>query len=162
NGEERSTERARRHDGDRSVRRGEAVNVLAFVLLLVGEGPEDGRENHARSVDPGERFVKANGASSPRFRYARSANREVGGGEIKVRGNGTQDHVYGAIRVAGIVAACSQRSNHGCHERCGGDQAELLVNLEHVRALVKQGLPLRLTPRLFGRESKIGKRGSSL
>jgi hypothetical protein len=120
------------------------VDLLTVVFLLVSEDSQDGRENHARAMDPGERFVHADWATRGSAFGLGSAEGKVGSREIEVARDGAEHHVYGAVGVAGFLAPGADRGDDASDQRSGGDEAELLMDLEHVGALIKQRLLLRI------------------
>ena len=116
------------------------MHLLAVVFLLVGERAEDGCQDHPGSVNPGERLVDADGASGRSSLDAGRPDRKIRAGEIQIGRDCTENHVHGAIGVAGVLAAGAERRDDGSDERGCRNQAKLLMDLEHAGALVEERL----------------------
>lgn len=68
----------------------------------------------------------------------------------------------GAIGIAGVLPAGSERGHDSSDEGDGGDQSQLLMNFEHVSAFIEQRLFLGVALRLLRGEAEIGERGLGL
>ena len=76
---------------------GDAVNLFAFAFLIESDGSENGRQDHSRSMNPGQGLMKADLTVSLRSRNPGGENGEIGAREVQVA-------------VAEPRARCAQRS----------------------------------------------------
>src|SRR5579859_4417452 len=128
--------------------RGNAMRLLAGVLLLVGHVAQHWSEDHAGSMHKRQRLVPANAAMFGIVRYARRKGRIQRGGEIKRGGQAAQRRMEIEIGVGGLadglaVSAfrlCQRPCEKRCRHRDRGDQTEPLVNPQHLSPLRKRGL----------------------
>src|SRR5215469_4864375 len=147
-----------RYDGDRAAGGRNAVHLFAVIFLLVGERAEDGCQDHPRSVHPGERLVDANGASARSSLDAGRPDRKIRAGEIQIGRDCAENHVHGAIGVAGVLAAGPERSDDGSDERSCRNQAKLLMDLEHAGSLIEERLLFGVSLCLLRREAEVRER----
>ena len=143
------------------------MDLFAVLLLLEGHGAEDGREDHAGTVNEGQRLVEADGAVLGIVGNLGRADGEVGGGEIQGGGGAAERSVEVEVGVGGFgdgLAVAAFGLGHGPGDERGGhgregDEAETLMNLEHLSALVELGLELGVALGLLRGETEIGERG---
>src|ERR1700733_5587425 len=134
---------------------GDAVNPFAFAFLIESDGSENRRQDHAWSMNPSERFMKANLAVSLRPRNSGREDGEISAREVQVAGGGTESEVSPAVGRTGALAGGAERGGDGRNQRNCGDQADALMNFQHVRALVEPGLKLRIALRQRGRKTQV-------
>src|ERR1035438_5887770 len=125
--------------GDGAVSRGDAVNLMAAVDLVEGHGAEDRREDHSGGMDVDEVFVPLYSAARGLVGDFGSADGVVGGRCVHGDGGAAEGDVEIALGAAAVVAALGRGARGG--DACGGDgndgdEAEALVDLQHVRAPV--------------------------
>src|SRR5450631_1875065 len=86
------------------------MNFFPFALLIEGDGSQDGSQDHARPMNPGESLVNANLASTLRSRNPGRANREVSAHEIQISRSRAQGQIQITVGRTGASAAGAERS----------------------------------------------------
>src|SRR5205807_5730707 len=162
NGQKRSPIRSGCHDGHRGVCAGGAMDPLAAAFLLVSHHPEDRRQNHAWTVNPGERLVQADGSPRWSARYLGSEDGIRGGSEIQAGSRAAQSGMQVACGRTGTPPSGHASGDYGRHQRSKGYQPKSLMNLQHVRPFIETCLFLSASLGLLWRESEIPQRGFRL
>src|ERR1039457_6025287 len=129
--------------GDSGVRRGDAVNLLTAVDLIEGHGAEDGRKHHAGRVNVNEVFVPFHAAARVLVGDLGSADGVGGGPGVHSNGSGAEgdvDVARGGVAVVAVFGWRADSADAGGGDGNDGDEAEALVELEHVGAAVHERL----------------------
>src|ERR1039458_9853602 len=125
--------------GDCAVGRGDAVDLLAAVDLVKRHGAEDGRKHHAGRVNVNEVFVPLHAAARVFVGDLGRADGVGGGPGVHSDGGCAQGDMEIAVGGVAVVAAFRWRADGadaGGGDRDDGDEAEALVELEHVGGAV--------------------------
>ena len=107
---------------------GDAVNPFAFAFLIESDGSENRRQDHAWSMNPSQRFMKANLAVSLRPRNPGREDGEIGAREVQVAGRGPESEMRPAVARTCGLAGGAERGGDGRNQRNRGDQADTLMN----------------------------------
>src|ERR1035441_165959 len=147
--------------GDCAVGRGDAVDLLTAVDLIERHGAEDGRKHHAGRVNVNEVFVPFHAAAGVLVGDFGSADSVGGGPGVHSDGGGAEGDMEIAVGGVAVVAAFRWRADGadaGGGDRDDGDEAEALVELEHVGAAVHDGLAGGATLGVCRRQPEVAKR----
>ena len=96
---------------------GDFMHSFSPVPLLVGHHPQNGRQNHPRSMNPGQGFMQADGPARSRAGHSGREDRKVSGREIETRCHRAQRSVQIAAAGAGGLAAGLAASDDGGEQR---------------------------------------------
>src|ERR1019366_7981820 len=147
--------------GDSGVRRGDAVDLLTAVDLIEGHGAEDGRKHHAGRVNVNEVFVPFHAAARVLVGDFGSADGVGGGPGVHSDGGGAEgdmDVARGSVAVVAVLGRRADGADAGGGDRDNGDEAEALVELEHVGAAVHERLAGGAALGVRRRQSEVAKR----
>src|SRR5580704_17816818 len=137
------------------MRAGDSMNLFPLALLVKRDGPQDGSQNHARTMNPGQSLVQADGPARHGARNSWRKDRKISSGEVQARRHRTQRRMQVPGSRAGALAPgeapCEERGDQGN----GRDQPQPLMNLEHVRPLVESGLILGVSLSLIDWKAQI-------
>lgn len=149
--------------------RGDAVDLLIAVFLVQSHRAEDGRKHHTGRVNPDKVAMETDGAArldTGNLRRAdgvpggRCVHHDGGGSEsdVKVDAGGTGLNERRARYMVVVLLLGAAGYGHGGDERREGDEAERLVDLQVVGALIEPGLQLRIRLALRGGEPEVAER----
>src|SRR5579859_2106038 len=166
NGDDRGSIGGHSGPGYGCVGGGDAMDLFAGLFLLECHGAEDRSGNHAWSVDKGERAMKTNGAATLGSGYLGREDGVIGGGAIEDGGGATESGMEVKVGLSGLLdglpipalGVCHGTGDDGGGHGDGRDQAQALMDLEHVCALVEYGLQLGIGFSLLWSEAKIAER----
>src|ERR1700733_10038275 len=116
------------------------MDLFPGVLLLVSHDPQYGRQDHPRTMNPLQVPMEAYGAFGFDPGNLRGKNGIVSSCPIESRGQAAQRDMEIQIGCGGLGDYLSVFSfglglwpgNYACDHRNRGDQAERLMDLEHV------------------------------
>ena len=136
-------------------RRGDPVNPFAAALLSESHLSQDGCKDHPRAMNPSQGLVQADGPAGLGAGYLGRPDGKVSGGEIQAHRRRTQSGMQVPAGAAGLPSAGESGSDERGGERRNRYQAEPLMDLEHVRASVKQRLGLGIALGLSRSDAEI-------
>src|SRR5580658_6329111 len=143
------------HNGYWRVCGSDAMNLLALILLIESHNPQDWRQNHPWAMDPSHSLVEPDRPASFGSWHSGRADCIVSSNEIQISRQPAESRVQVARRCAGALASGVERGGDSGNQRNGRDQAHPLMNLQHVRSLVEQGLLAGVSLSLLRRKAQI-------
>ena len=120
------------------MQRGDPVNSFPAALLSESYLPQDGRQDHPRTIKPGQGLVQADGPASLGAGYLGRPDSKVSGREIQSHRRHTQSSMQVTPGGAGLLSTGGRGSDERGGERSNRYQTEPLMDLEHVRPSVKE------------------------
>src|ERR1700692_4047189 len=137
------------------MRRRYAVNFFAVVLLIESHNPQNGRQDHSGAMDPSHGLVETDRTASLGSRHSGRTNGVVSGHEIQISRQSAESRVQITRGCTRVLASGVEGCSNGGNQWNGRNQAQTLMDLQHVSAFIEQGLALGIALGLRGGETKI-------
>src|SRR5579859_3910398 len=131
------------------------MKSFSFACLIESERAQNGCKDHPRTMDPCESFMQANRTTSFCSRDSGGANSIVSGNEIQISRHRAQGNMRVACDRTGVFPTGVDGKGQRGQQRNGSDQAEPLMHLQHMGALIEQRLLLAVSLRLLGGDTQI-------